>query len=172
MAGTRWAKVDVQLARNPKVRRLRDSGDLALYVCSILYCAEQMTDGVVERAVLDGLASDARCARRRVLDRAARLCTADLWRPIEVGWYVTGFVEYNRQSTRAYVEAARASWRQRQAEHRAASQRDELNGHGVTERDVTGTRREVYVNTPSTLLAKVPPVVEQLSWSPFREDGP
>ena len=169
MAGSRWARIDVQLARNPKVRQLRDAGDLALFVCSILYCAAELTDGFVARRALDVLTTDARLTRRNVLARAARLCTAGLWVEVEGGWLLSGFVEHNRQATRAYVEAERAAWRDRQAEHRALSRRDRSAHHGVTDRGVTGTTRHDTYDThtqhwsPSAEPNGVGPIIEQMA---------
>ena len=121
MAGTRWVKVDTSYFRNPKITVLTPTARL-LHLASIMYAADQLTDGAITPRALDGLAADACIPKRSVPARVAELEEAGLWERNGKGWWLHDFAQMNAQATRTAVQKQRARWASRQAQHR----------HGVT----------------------------------------
>jgi hypothetical protein len=113
MAGTRWVKIDTSYLRNPKV--LAVSADaVLLHLASILWTADQLTDGNIPAHALADLAHMARIPARTAPRRADELVKAVLWEGNGTGWHLHDFEAMNRQALRANVERQRRDWRQRQ----------------------------------------------------------
>jgi len=119
MAGYRWARLDVDYFRNPKIVAVSRDAQL-LHLASILHCCAQMTDGQIADRTLTDLSQtvhiDVRWARRR----ATELVDAGLWKPNEWGWTLHDFDAMNPQAMRAIVERDRAMARERLARWRKA----------------------------------------------------
>lgn len=114
MAGTRWVKIDTSYLRNPKVTGVPAPAVL-LHLASILWVADQLTDGNIPRHAIDELAVHARIPRSSALRRADELVGADLWETNgTTGWHLHDFETMNRQALRDSVERQRREWRQRQ----------------------------------------------------------
>ena len=104
-----WFKVDDKLHSHPKVLGvpLRAMG---LWVKAGSWCADQLTDGHIPRAVLAPLNATTADARA--------LVAAGLWLEADGGWQFRDWVDY--QPTKDQVEKRRAEDAQRKAEARAA----------------------------------------------------
>lgn len=114
MGGTRWIKIDTSYLRNPKVSAVPGPSRL-LHLSSILWTADQLTDGHVPARVLPELVTQADIARSWAARRAEDLVDAGLWIPNGDGWDVHDFAEMNRQALKANVERQRRAWATRQA---------------------------------------------------------
>lgn len=114
-----WVKLDVGYLRSPKLVDLPPKVVL-LHLGSILWTAEHLTDGWVPDHALILLSSQADLAPNRRRWAARLLTQRSLWDQGVGGWQVHDFVEWNRTSTREYVEQQRADWRERQARARKA----------------------------------------------------
>jgi hypothetical protein len=84
-----WAKLDDQFPDHPKIEA---AGPAAawLFVASICYSGRYLTDGFIPAgrvARLTALPNPEACA--------ARLVEAGLWEPVENGYYIHDFLEYN-----------------------------------------------------------------------------
>jgi hypothetical protein len=110
MAGTRWVKVDTSYLRNPKITALSSQAVL-LHLASILWTADQLTDGVIYDRTVTELAHAARIPKGQVARRVTELEESNLWERNGVGWYLHDFEVMNRQAMRAVVEGQRKAWR-------------------------------------------------------------
>lgn len=118
MAGTRWVKIDVSYLRNPKIAALTPPAVL-LHFASILWTADQLTDGHIPSSSLAELATVARIPRRSIDTRAQELEAGQLWTPNGgSSWELHDFEAMNPQAMRAAVEKQRAKWKQWQEAHR------------------------------------------------------
>jgi hypothetical protein len=111
MAGTRWVKIDVGYLRNPKISALSPSATL-LHLASILWTADQLTDGHIPNHVLPELALMAHLSRSSAATRAGELVKAGVWDSNGADWYLHDFDVMNPQALRGVVEAQRAKWRE------------------------------------------------------------
>jgi hypothetical protein len=111
MAGTRWVKVDTSYLRNPKITSLSSQAVL-LHLASILWTADQLTDGLIYDRTVTELAHAARIPKGQVGRRVTELEEANLWERNGVGWHLHDFEVMNRQALRAVVEGQRAKWRE------------------------------------------------------------
>lgn len=118
MAGTRWVRLDTGYLRNPKVLDVSTAAVL-VHLASVLYSADQLTDGAVPAGALSTLTSEARVPSNRGRAVADDLVDARLWVPNGRGWYVHDFDEMNPQALRDHVEAERERWRRNSARRRA-----------------------------------------------------
>jgi hypothetical protein len=114
MAGTRWVKIDTSYLRNPKITAITAPA-VMLHFGSILWTADQLTDGHIPERTLPELAHAARI-RRRLDPHVDELVKGDLWIPNGDGFHLHDFEVMNRQALRAVVEKQRATWRE-QKEH-------------------------------------------------------
>lgn len=110
MAGTRWVKVDTSYLRNPKITSLSSQAVL-LHLASILWTADQLTDGLIYDRTLAELAHAARIPKPQVSRRVSELEEAQLWERNGQGWHLHDFETMNAQALRAAVEKQRAKWR-------------------------------------------------------------
>lgn len=104
-----WFRVDDSLALHPKVLAAGNRA-MGLWVRAGSWCAQQLTDGLVPRALLATLGGTPADARR--------LVDAGLWVVEGAGWRFHGWIE--RQPTRESVEATRAKTAQKVSAWRAA----------------------------------------------------
>ena len=105
-----WIKIDDQFADHPKVLQ---AGPLAswLYVCGLTYAGRYLTDGWIPAAQVRKLADvdDA-------MALAARLVSVGLWEPVEGGYLIHDYHDYNPTADK--VRADRAAAAKRQADWR------------------------------------------------------
>jgi hypothetical protein len=92
-----WLKLDDVFGTHPKIAGLSDRAFRA-HVVAMLYAAQHLTDGFIPTAV---------APRKAIRDE---LVGANLWSPIEGGWLIHDFLEYNpaRAEVLAEREASRA----------------------------------------------------------------
>lgn len=130
-----WARLDDSFWRNPKITELLDTAKgpeaLALHVAAISYCAEHLTDGVVDKSDIRRIV---RWHNSRVKSALQSLLQSGLWDIVEPGvkWRVHDFLDYN--PTRQEVLVKREKDARRQRKHRGLSQRDNV-------RDITNASR-------------------------------
>ena len=110
MAGTRWVKIDTSYLRNPKITALSPPARL-LHLASILWTADQLTDGHIPDRTLAELAHSAGIARASATRRADELVEHGLWEANGKGWELHDFAQMNPQALRARVEKQRQVWR-------------------------------------------------------------
>jgi hypothetical protein len=112
-----WVKVDTGYLTHPKIVGL-PSRVVVLHLASILWTAEQLTDGYVPDRALISLSSRADLAPNRRRWAARQLVDRGLWDELPGGWHVHDFEIHNRSYTREVVEQKRAAARERQRDHR------------------------------------------------------
>jgi hypothetical protein len=110
MAGTRWVKIDTSYLRNPKITSVSAPATL-MHLASILWTADQLTDGNIPKRTLNELAIAARISRPVATRCAIELEHAGLWERNGDGWHLHDFAKMNRQALRATVENQRTQWR-------------------------------------------------------------
>lgn len=123
-----WVKTDDEMADHPKILRAAETvGDsaLATMVAALGYCNRKLTDGRVPAAAVRGLTHH---ARPKVVAQA--LVDAGLWEPVDGGYQVHDFHEY--QPSKADVEAERAKGAKRVAKHRGRKTLVTPAGNAVT----------------------------------------
>lgn len=90
-----WVRIDDQMPQNEKVARLSHLA-FRVYVGSICFCGQKLTDGRLERAMLTLIPH----ATAKI---AKELVESGLWEMTSEGWFVHDYLTYNR--SRADVEA-------------------------------------------------------------------
>lgn len=140
-----YITLDCNLYRHPKVLALGRTGvgrdARGLYIAALMYSRTALTDGIIADHVLNQLdpALSPVQARKAVL---MLVCCGLLKRRKGrlSGWIIPDYARH--QQTKEEVETAReqAKERKRRERERKASQRDTVDGHGVT--GVTVTQQE------------------------------
>lgn len=103
-----WIKLDDGFVENPKVGALSDRA-FRLHVAALCYAGKHLTNGVISTKTSEKLALLIDLRRRnRIL---TELEQAGLWLPIERGWEVKDYLQYNL--SKEEVEAERAKARER-----------------------------------------------------------
>lgn len=125
------ARLAPTFLHSDKVERL-DDVSFRVYVNAVVYAASHETDGRIPRRSLRLLHPTA-----DVLGAADRLVAAGCWEPIEDGWQIHDFLNY--QTPKAQLDAVRSAARSRKQRSRAAgtSRRDTDAGRAETPGDVT-----------------------------------
>lgn len=124
-----WLKKDDRYPEHRKIRRLSD-GAYRLHDTALHYAAKDETDGLIRTEDIDEL-QHGRRLRRHIPD----LMAAGLWEPVDGGWVLHDFLDWN--PSHEQQEAKRAADRKRQQRFRKGGARpteDEGDGdrHGVT----------------------------------------
>ena len=107
-----WVRLDDNFDEHPKVVQLDDHA-LALFVCGLAYCNRNLTDGFIPTTV-------GRYRLRLPADAAkgiAGLEAAGLWDPVEDGWRVHDYQEYQPCRDAVLADRARNAERQRRYRH-------------------------------------------------------
>jgi len=115
-----WVKLDDKFHSNAKVYTVGNEG-AGLYARALSYCADHLTDGFVPIAWVQSIASD---------KLADKLTSAQMWRPVDGGFFIDGYVELN--PSKAELEAKRQAKREagkRGAEKRWASSSTDGTSH-------------------------------------------
>ncbi|MEY9864149.1 hypothetical protein ABH935_009803 [Catenulispora sp. GAS73] len=135
-----WAKFDDRMPSNRKVRLLSDAA-FRLYVSSVCWCSEQLTDGRIATEELR-IVSDVRDPETA----AGELVARKLWEPVEGGWLVHDFHDYNPTAAAVLDERAKAAERQRRARDKAKSSRSQSRGQSRRYSGVTHTDDDAHAN--------------------------
>lgn len=101
-----WLKFDDGVPMHPKHLK---AGHVAawLWFAGVCYCRRHLTDGIIPREALAGLAPTI----KKPLAEAARLVSVGLWHEVPDGWQVHDFHDWN--PTRSDVESERKVDRER-----------------------------------------------------------
>ena len=122
-----WAKFDDRFPSHRKIRLLSD-GAFRLFVSSICWCSEQLTDGRIATEELR-IVSDVRDPE----SAAGELVARGLWEQVDGGWLVHDFHDYNPTAAAVRDERAKAAARQRRARDKAKESRGQSRrDSGVT----------------------------------------
>ena len=115
--------MDVDYFDNPKVVAAgRDGRDL--HLASICWVGRFLTDGVIPRDAIQGIANTAAVSGQARRWAIGRLVAAGLWLPTDDGFVLHDFVEMN--GSRADWERRADQYRIRQRRYR---ERHQANGH-------------------------------------------
>lgn len=125
-----WFKVDDSLDFHPKVIAAGNAA-MGLWVRAGAYCARQLTEGFLERSMVQTLGGKPK--------DAAALVAAGLWEPVDGGYQFHEWEERNPTKERVLADRAAAAERQRRARERAAEQR--LTSRRESRRDSGATSR-------------------------------
>lgn len=140
-ATNEWTPLSTRFFRHPKVVEAGRDGAL-LFLASLAYCQEHLTDGHVPAGVLRVL-----CAESWSTPKAAEaLVASGLWLEVDGGWLVDGWLDWNR--SRAEVEANREAERARKAEWRRKKSQGRDTGRD-TGRDGDATPESRSTPSPS-----------------------
>ena len=142
MAEKLFAKFDLDFADNPKIIGLSCEAFRA-FVESVLYSRQHLTDGFIDRRVVE---------RKWGTAVAEELSTNDLvnpsWSPLENGWQIHGFED--KQTTKAEIAEKRE--KRREAGVKSGAARRELsklrtNGEQSVQQNVNKTEPETETET-------------------------
>lgn len=120
-----WARFDDRLHTNRKIMQI-DNDAMAIWVCSVTYCNENLTDGFLTERDADRLLA-LRIAPR---DAIEQLLAISLWERAPGGYRVHDYLDYN--PSKEEVEADRENTRKRQEKHRGKSGREESGQFSVS----------------------------------------
>lgn len=163
-----WVKLDDHFDENPKVARLSDAA-LALWVTGLAYSNRNLTDGFIPTQVGRG--------KLRYCDGGTdspigELESADLWDPVDGGWLIHDFTDY--QPTRDQVLAEREAARERKAKSRRKSrepsQDESQRDASATSSRVTPSPVPVPDSEPDPPLPSVEEIDESLILDESRSD--
>lgn len=118
-----YVKIDDDIFRNPKVVRVSTVAKL-IYVASICYCGNQLTDGFIPRNAARTLSADAGVNYSPKIVK--ELINAGLWLESEDGYTIHDYLEHNESAEKVHAkkEAARKRMeRLRSGDVRANNQR-------------------------------------------------
>jgi len=108
-----WANLDDHFHDNPKVLETPLPG-VGLYAIGLSYCSAHMTDGFIPQAVVRGI---------RGWTTAARMLTdRKLWEPVEGGFRVHDYLQWNRSRAQVLADRAAAADRKRMSRRTPAGQ--------------------------------------------------
>ena len=108
-----WFKVDDKFWSHPKSIHVSSTA-LGIWCRAGAYCADHLTDGVIEERLAHAICPEPRSV---VLRCASELVAAGLWEVVpDVGWRFHDWTTH--QPTRAQVESRRATEREKKAKQR------------------------------------------------------
>jgi hypothetical protein len=141
-----WVKIADEFYRNPKMRAAGKNGR-ALYLAGLCYCASGLTDGHVAAIALPVLAAEAEVPGKAT---AAKLVDIGAWVPVNDGWCIPDYLDYNPTREQVQAERDAAKERQRRARDKASESRR------MSRRDIGRTSPESHaVSAP---VSHGPPV--------------
>jgi hypothetical protein len=105
-----WVRLDDGFADHPKVISIGKTA-LALHVWAICYSARHLTDGRIDLGVPSGCPW---VSKRSALEGAlGRLVGAGLWKPVDGGFEINDYLDYNPSAAKVREKRATAAERQR-----------------------------------------------------------
>lgn len=156
-----WAKIDDQFFFNPKVVRAgRDARDL--YLAGLTYAAGQLTDGFLPTGALALLAAMAGITGAE--EAAGRLGAEGLWEPVDGGWQVHDWPDYNPRAKD--VKAARVA-RAEAGKRGAIAKQKSSKSSGKTEANGLANGKQNPAPSPSPSPSPI-----QQQQQPTREKRP
>jgi hypothetical protein len=127
-----YAKIACSLPDDPKIIRAGPMGEL-LYIRSVLWCREHLTDGVIERPVVPRLTIGFPHPSRAI----SRLLAANLWTTHDLGFAIPRQIWTKWNPTADQVKAKRDQETARKRAYRGS----------VSQRDTWDTRRQSETET-------------------------
>lgn len=133
-----WVRIDDGF---PEHSKALEAGDEAcwLFVSGLCFCARNLTDGFIPDAKVSRLTG-----LRRVAQHVQRLVDAGLWEPVDGGYRVHDYDDY--QPTKARVTERRRNTAERVAKHRGNSVTN--GGEPLPPHAGTGVRASGSSSTP------------------------
>lgn len=114
MAGVKWIRLETQIFENPKLLYLKEDKQfksIVVHLEAMTYVGRHGLAGFIPKAALRVIGAN--------INDAKRLVAAGLWTPVEGGWAINGWDEYqladeeaNKRSEKAR-KAAAARWASR-----------------------------------------------------------
>jgi len=87
-----WTLIDDDFVNNIKIRKAGGDGML-LYICGLVHCNKNLTDGFIDEAYMPQLYANSFCKKpKATIDK---LIEVGLWIKVEGGYQVNDFLEYN-----------------------------------------------------------------------------
>lgn len=146
-----WARLDDGYFDHPKIAQASQNA-ISLHVASIVYAAQQLTDGFIAEGVVPLVAVKAKIAPDQIGAAVAALLTippgygAGLWETADGGYAVHDFLEYN--PSRAQVLTQREATRKRVSDLRGRRRGTSIelvsDDQGEIEGDVTALQPRLY----------------------------
>jgi hypothetical protein len=151
-----WVNIDDSWLTHPKAACAGKDGR-ALWLAALLYAARELTDGFIPTAALPLIAATAevRPAAHKKLIEPWREGEAPLWEPVEGGWRIHDYHDY--QPAAETVRDKRARDRERKAKGRANQDRNPATGRIDSGESPEDVRTESTTDTPGN-PARVTPV--------------
>jgi hypothetical protein len=142
-----WVKLDDKFHSNAKVYAVGNEG-AGLYARALSYCADHLTDGFVPSAWVQSIAND---------KVAEKLTAARLWRPVDGGFFIDGYLELNpSKSEQQAKRAAKREAGRRGAEKRWAGSSTDGTSHRSGMAEPMGAATGVASRTHDRRIAPVP----------------
>jgi len=109
-----WVKLDDGFFRNPKVVIVGPEAKL-LYLAGLCYAGSSLTDGFIPANAARILGADAEIST--ISNATQELVDAGLWAPVERGYMIHDYLQYNKsaEEVRANKEAARERMQRRRS---------------------------------------------------------
>lgn len=114
-----WVKLDDQFFRNPKSQAIGIQGR-ELYLAGLCYCAGQLTDGRIPKAMVPILSKEAGVRTQVVV----LLVQHGMWADYGDHYHVHDWDRYNPPASKVKEERDKGAERQRQSRSRRESRRD------------------------------------------------
>jgi len=109
-----WVKIDDKFPRHRRLRSLgRDIPSKWLHTVALCFCAEHLTDGMIEEYDLEQIIGDADMPKATGRRCVPKLVAAGLWEEVDGGYQIRDFLDYNPSSED--VKAKRQAARDRMA---------------------------------------------------------
>lgn len=108
--------IDDGFAENPKIAGLSDKA-FRLHMSALVYCARNLTDGAISEIGCRFSAAISKIERPNSV--VNQLVSAGLWEPVENGWQIHDYLDYN--PSRAELEERRRLARERKRRQRTGN---------------------------------------------------
>lgn len=129
-----YVKIDDGIFRNPKVVQISSSAKL-IYIASICYCGQSLTDGFIPTNAARMLAADAGVSySARFINE---LLSAGLWDEVRGGYAVHDYLAYNESAQK--VQAKKDAARERMNQRRSHDVRANIDGTSEEVQEPTTT---------------------------------
>src|SRR5262252_8022739 len=99
-----WAQLDDHFHDNPKILETSLPA-VGLYAIGLSYCSAQLSDGFIPRVVVSG--------RRGSVAAARELIEHRFWEPVEGGYRIHDYLDWNKSREQVLAERAAAAERKR-----------------------------------------------------------
>lgn len=103
-----WLRIDDSFAEHEKIIDLSDKA-FRLHIVGMCYCARNLTDGRLTDRAIKVVCAVTSASRRHIVE----LRDATLWVPLEDGWQIKDYLDYNPDAAAVKGRRAMAADRQR-----------------------------------------------------------